>query len=404
VILQLALGIITAIGGFLDAGAIATSALAGALFGYQLIWAVLLGTFCVILLVEMSGRLAAVSHHTVADAIRERLGFRYFAIPLTAEIFQDVLVLAAEIGGIAVALHLATGFDYRIFVPLVALLLWSLLWFGNFSVIENGVSFLGLVALCYVVGPFIVGTPWAEVARGALPSLPSGDGIQYWLLAVSMIGSVLEPFLMNFYASGAVEEKWTVKYLGMNRAIAVLGMSFGAVISVGIVIMSALTLGPRGIQVDSFEQVVLSLVSPFGEWGLSLFVATLGIACLGAASDISLNIAYAVSQGFGWNWSENLKPHQDARFAAIYTLAIPVAMLIVLFFDPLKLTMLAMALNAVIAPLIVFPLLILMNDKMYLREYTNGPIANALVAIVVVLACIFGLVALPLEMMGGGGG
>jgi Mn2+/Fe2+ NRAMP family transporter len=404
VILQLALGIITAIGGFLDAGAIATSALAGALFGYQLIWAVVLGTFCVILLVEMSGRLAAVSHHTVADAVRERLGFRYFAIPLTAEVLQDVLVLAAEIGGIAVALHLATGFDYRIFVPLVALLLWSLLWFGNFSLIENGVSFLGLAALCYVAAPFVVGTPWLEAARGVLPSLPSRDPVQYWLLAVSMIGSVLEPFLMNFYASGAVEEKWTVKYLPMNRAIAILGMSFGAAISVGIVIMSALTLGPRGIQVDSFEQVVLSLVSPFGEWGLSLFVATLGIACLGAASDISLNIAYAVSQGFGWNWSQNLKPQQDARFAAVYTLAIPAAMLVVLFFDPLKLTMLAMALNAVIAPLIVFPLLILMNDKMYLREYTNGPIANTLVAVVVVLACIFGIVALPLEMIGGGGG
>jgi Mn2+/Fe2+ NRAMP family transporter len=403
-ILQLALGIITAIGGFLDAGAIATSALAGALFGFQLIWAVILGTFCVILLTEMSGRLAAVSHHTVADAVRERLGFPYFAVPLTTEIVQDVLVLSAEIGGLAVALHLATGFEYRLFVPLVALFLWSLLWFGNFSVIENAVSFLGLIALCYVVGPFVVGTPWLEAARGALPSLPSHEPIQYWLLAVSMIGSVLEPFLMNFYASGAVEEQWTVKHLPLNRGIAVLGMSFGAAISIGIVIMSALTLGPRGIRIDSFEQAVLSLVAPFGEWGLSLFVATLGIACLGAASDLSLNIGYVVSQGFGWNWSENLKPHQDARFAAAYTLAIPAAALVVLFFDPLKLTMLAMALNAVIAPLIVFPLLILMNDKMYLRQYTNGRIANTLVAIVVVLACVVGIVALPLEMIGGGGG
>src|SRR4030095_15477844 len=104
-ILQLALGIITAIGGFLDAGAIATSALAGALFGFQLLWVVLLGTFCVILRTEMSGRLAAVSHHTVADAVRERLGFRYFAIPLVIELLQDVLVLSAGIGGIAAGLH-----------------------------------------------------------------------------------------------------------------------------------------------------------------------------------------------------------------------------------------------------------------------------------------------------------
>ena len=400
-ILQLALGVITAIGGFLDAGAIATSALAGALFGYQLVWAVLLGTFCVILLTEMSGRLAAVSHHTVADAVRERLGFRYFAFPLVTEMAQDVLVLSAEIGGIAVALHLATGFDYRLFIPLVAVFLWGLLWFGNFSVIENGISFIGLVALAFVVGSFIVPPEWNEVARGALPSLPHKEPTQYWLLAVSLIGSVLEPFLLNFYASGAVEEKWTVKSLGMNRAIALLGMSFGAVISIGIIILAALALGPRGIHVDSFEQAVLTLVAPFGEWGLSLFVLSLGIACLGAASDLSLNMSYAVSQAFGWNWSENLKPHEDARFALVYTVAIPLASLVVFFFDPLRVTMLAMALNAVIAPLIVFPLLILMNDKAYLREYTNGPIANVLVAVIIVLASVLGLVAIPLEVLGG---
>ena len=99
-ILQLALGILTAIGGFIDVGAIATTALAGALFGYQLLWAVLLGTLCVILLTEMCGRLAAVSHHTVADAVRERLGIRYFALPLCLEVIVDTMVLGAEIGGI----------------------------------------------------------------------------------------------------------------------------------------------------------------------------------------------------------------------------------------------------------------------------------------------------------------
>jgi Mn2+/Fe2+ NRAMP family transporter len=212
---------------------------------------------------------------------------------------------------------------------------------------------------------------------------------------------VLEPFLLNFYASGAVEEKWTVKYLGMNRAIAVLGMAFGAVISVGIVVLAALALGPRGIHVDSYEQAVLTLVAPFGEWGLSLFVLSLGIACLGAASDISLNMAYAVSQGFGWNWSENLKPHEDARFACVYTIAIPLAAILIAFFDPLKVTMVAMALNAVVAPLIVFPLLIVMNDKAYLRDHTNGPIMNTLVIVVTVVACVLGLVAIPLEVLGG---
>jgi hypothetical protein len=83
---EIALGIVTSIGGFLDVGAIATAAEAGSTFEFQLIWTIVLGTICVIALVEMSGRLAAVSKHTLADAVRERLGFNFFIFPLIAEI------------------------------------------------------------------------------------------------------------------------------------------------------------------------------------------------------------------------------------------------------------------------------------------------------------------------------
>lgn len=401
-ILQLALGIITAIGGFIDVGAIATTALAGAQFGFQLLWALVVATICVILLTEMCGRLAAVSHHTLADAIRERLGFPYFAIPLVTEIAVDTLVLAAEIGGMAVAVHLVSGYDFRLFIPAVTLMLWGLLWFGNFSIIENGVSFLGLVGLAFVVGMFYVRVPWGEAARGAIPTLPMDHPARYWFLAISIVGSVLQPFLLNFYSSGAVEDKWTVKDLSMNRVVSGLGMSFGGIIGVGILVLGAVVLAPRGIHADSFEQATLTLVQPFGRWGLPLFAGSLFIACLGAALDVSLNLAYVVSQGFGWNWSENLKPHEDARFATVYTLVIPVAAaIVVLMNDPLKLTMVSMALNAVVAPLVVFPLLILMNDRTYLRDHTNSIVGNVLVSVVIAVACIVAVVAIPLEVLGG---
>lgn len=400
--LQIALGIITAIGGFIDVGAIATTALAGAQFGYQLLWAVVVATACVILLTEMCGRLAAVSHHTVADAIRERLGFPYFAIPLLTEIGVDLLVLAAEVGGIAMALHLVTGYDFRLFVPVVMLLLWGLLWFGTFSIIENGVSFLGLVALAFVAGMFYVHTPWLQAARGAIPSLPVDHPARYWFLAISIVGSVLQPFLLNFYSSGAVEDKWTVKDLPMNRVVSGLGMSFGGVIGVGILVLGGVVLAPRGIHADTFEQATLTLVAPFGRWGLPLFAASLGVACLGAALDVSLNLAYVVSQGLGWNWSENLAPHDDARFALVYTLAVPVsALIVILMNDPLKLTMLSMALNAVVAPLVVFPLLILMNDRAYLKDHRNSVAGNVFVSAVIALACAVAVVAIPLEVVGG---
>src|SRR3982751_5652838 len=97
-IIQVSLGVVTSVGGFLEVGSIATAAQAGAIFGFQLIWPIVLGTLCLIFLIEMSGRMAAVSHHPLPSAIRERFGFHYFCVPLLAETVIDLLVLASEIG------------------------------------------------------------------------------------------------------------------------------------------------------------------------------------------------------------------------------------------------------------------------------------------------------------------
>src|SRR5438309_7963068 len=110
---EIALGIATSVGGFLDVGSIATSAQAGAKFRFQLLWAVALGTLCLIFLTEMSGRLAAVSKHTVTDALRERFGATTFIVILIGVGASSLLVLGAEIGGTALALQLATGINFQ---------------------------------------------------------------------------------------------------------------------------------------------------------------------------------------------------------------------------------------------------------------------------------------------------
>src|SRR4051812_17926382 len=148
---EIAMGIITSIGGFLEVGSIATSAQAGALFAFQLVWPIVLGTICVIFLIEMSGRLAAISHHPLPSAVRKRLGFNYYIIPLIAGTVVDLLVLASEIGGASVGLQLMTGISFQWWAPLVALMAWALLWYGNFETIEYGVSLLGLITLVFVV-------------------------------------------------------------------------------------------------------------------------------------------------------------------------------------------------------------------------------------------------------------
>ncbi|MVA37770.1 Nramp family divalent metal transporter [Agrobacterium vitis] len=402
-LLQISLGIVTSVGGFLETGLIATSAQAGAAFGFQLIWAVILGTICLIFLVEMSGRFAIASHYTIADGIRDRFGSNMFVVMLAVTIVVNLMVLAAEIGGVSLALQFLTGWSFQWWAIPVAFAVWLLLWRGTFGMIEDGVSFLGLLALSIVIAMFVMGPPWAEVAKGALPTLPDKNALHYAFIAVGILGAVISPYLFFFYSSGAIEEKWDKSYFGINKAIATLGMSFGAIISVSIIVLAAMIYPAHGIEdIEGYEQIAMILTPAFGGWGLYLFAGSLMITCFGAALEVSLAQSYLVAQGFGWNWSESARPKTDPAFSLVYTLSIIVAVVpIALGLDPLQVTIFSMAITAVSLPFGVVPFLFLMNDRKYVGDHVNGPIGNAVVVFVIGLAFLFAVVTIPLQIWGG---
>lgn len=402
-LLDVALGIVTSIGGYLDAGTIATAAAAGALFGFDLLWTIPLGSVCAIFLVEMSGRLAAVSKHTLRDAMRERLGFDFFVTTLVLAVLLDLSVLAAELGGMAIALQLLTGVAFRWWAIPVALLVWVILWKGTFSLIENGIALLGLVTVVFLVGAWKLHPELGQLAAGLLPSGGGEDRARYWFVAVAILGSLISPYLFYFYSSGAVEDEWDESYLGVNRVIASVGMAFGGLIAMGVLIAAALVFHPRGIGMERYEQAPLMLVQPLGRVGFYLFAASLGIACLGAALELALALAYDFAQGLGWRWGENERPRDASRFALAYTLAIAVAMIpIALGADPLKVTIISMVATAVVLPFIVVPFLALMNDVSYVGEHGNGKLSNVVVLVVIVIAFALAVVSIPLQLLGGG--
>jgi Mn2+/Fe2+ NRAMP family transporter len=398
---KVGLGILTSIGGYLEAGSIGTALQAGAAFRYGLLWALALGTICIIFLTEMTGRLAAVSHHTVVAAMRKRFGISFQIYPLTAQMIVDLLVLAAEVAGAALALEMLTGISMRVWAIPVALVIWALLWFATFSTIENGVAALGLVTLCFVVAAIRLQPDWAAAARHLVPRPAESDPMHYAYLAVGILGATISPYLVTFYSSGAVEEKWTSKELVPNRIVAGLGMGFGSLVAMSVLIVAALVLAPRGIRPETYQDAALVLTPALGRWGPTLFWVSLGIGCVGAALELALDFAYIVAQTFGWEWGEDQPPSADARFALTYSAAVAIAALPALIgLDPLALTMFSMAITVLALPLVVGPLVVIMNDKTYLRSHTNGPIANAAVVAIVVLAFVLAAVAIPVQLMG----
>ena len=403
-VLSIALGILTATGGFLDAGAISTAGAAGANFGLGLVWAMLLGTFAVMMLVEMSGRLAAVSGKTYADAIRERFGFKFYLLPLGSDLLANVFLLAADIGGMAIALSLLTGANWHTLVPLTALIVWLLVWRAPFGLIENGPSLLGLVTVSFVVAVFALGGPSADLVETLTrPRVPEGDLAEYLFLAAAILGAVASPYLLFFYSSGAREERWSRRSLGVNRITAVLGMGFGSVSAIALIVLSAIVLGPLDIAGGTLNEIGLGMSAALGSVGGVLFAVGLLAACLGAALEISLSVGYNIAQGFGWEWGETKPVARAARFNLVMTVYLVLGLgAALLGGDPLQLALFGSAFTALILPISLLPFLVVMNDAEYLDDRTNGTAANVALLVVLGIAFVVAVVSMPLLLLSGG--
>ncbi|HSU31281.1 MAG TPA: divalent metal cation transporter [Bryobacteraceae bacterium] len=401
-IFRIALGITTSVGGFLDAGALASTAEAGAQFRFALLWALLIGTVCSIVLMEMAGRLAIVSGHALRDAMHERFGVTFSVPILTIGLVLDVLILGSEIGGASVALQLASGVSFQWWAIPVGVVAWLLIWTRSFGFIEKAVSFAGLITLAFVVSAVRVHPPITGIISGLLPGRPGHNGMTYWYTAVAIIGAIMSPYMFFFYSSGAIEDELREDALGLNRVVSTIGMGFGAIIAAGVLITAAVTLAPAGAQVKTYGDVARMLGPVFGSAGVPLFAACLGIASFGAGVEVSMGAAYAVAQVFGWNWSANSRPREEARFCTTYSVVIVLGTaLVAAGLDPLKLTMFTMAATCLTLPAITFPFLSLMNDEHYVNRHTNGRLANITVIVVVAIAFVLALVSIPLQILGG---
>jgi Mn2+/Fe2+ NRAMP family transporter len=401
-IFNLTLGVVTSIGGFVEVGSISTSAQAGAEFGFALLWAIAVAALILAMLAEMAGRVAILSNRSIAAAVRERFGIHLQMIPLGAELIIDLLLLAAELGGAAIAVKLLTGVGFQWWILPVGVVVWLVLWMGSFTIIEDGVGLLGIITLAFVVSVWHLHPDVRTVASGFVPSVPDHDVTRYAFLAVSIVGATISPYLLNFYASGSIEEELTESDLWINRLTAFLGMGFGSIVAMGALVTAAIVLGPRHIQVASYEQAALMFVPVFGSWAVTLFALALGVGCLGAAIEITLNAGYLLAQSFGWPWGVEKKRRDVSRFVAAFSLVLLLSMGIAASgFDPLRMTLISVALTVVIMPGIVLPFLVLMNEEEYVKRHTSGAIGNGLLAALTIVGAIMAIIVVPLEIFGG---
>ena len=402
-LLGVMLGVLTAIGGFVDIGDLVTNAVVGSRFGVSLAWVVLVGVVGICVFAEMSGRVAAVSGRGTFDLVRERLGPRAGLLNLLGSVAVTLLTFIAEIGGIALAFELVSGVNYLLLVPFAAFAVWLILWRVRFSSMENVFGLAGL-SPGRVRGRGLAARP--RLGRAAAGGVAPGrsrwaKGIPtYWYYAIALFGAAMTPYEVFFFSSGGVEEKWTRKDLRLERTNVFLGFPLGGLLSLSIMVCAALVLLPRGIEVSTLGQVGLPVAVALGKIGIAFALVGFVAATFGAACETGLSVGYSVAQFYGWQWGKFVPPLRASRFHLLILISTLLAVAVLLTtVDPIKVTEYSVVFSAVALPLTYFPILVVANDPDYMGVSVNGRLANALGMVYLVILTVASLAALPLMLI-----
>lgn len=400
-VLGLVLGVMTAIGGFVDIGDIVTAGVVGSRFGLSLLWVLALGTFCICVFAEMSGRVAAVSGRPTFDLVRERFGPRVGLLNLLGSMGVTVLTFCAEIGGVALALQLATSVNRYLWIPVVAAALWLVFWRVKFSALEDTFGLGGLALVVFAVAAWQLSPDWSQLWHQAShAAMPRPEGIPtYWYYAVAIFGATMTPYEVFFFSSGGVEEGWTEKNIPIMRGNVFLGFPLGALLSAAITAVAAIVFLPRSIEVAELSQTVLPVGMALGKIGIAIALLGLFAATFGAACETGLSVGYSLSQYLGWQWGKYVEPMRAARFhTVLLVLCILGAGLLLTTVDPVMVTEYSVIFSAIALPLTYLPILIVANDRTYMGDRANGWLANTLGTAVLVPVLVASAAAIPLML------
>lgn len=382
---------------FIGPGTVTTCTIAGAGFGYSLLWALVFSILATLVLQEMSARLGLIGQVGLGDAMRNE--FKHAA----GRILSIVIVIVAiaignaayETGNIvggAMGLEEISGigsikignFSFLFWGPVIGLIAFCLLISASYRVIEKGLIVLViLMSITFISTAIIVKPDPLNIAKGLLPSLPEGSV----LTIMGLIGTTVVPYNLFLHAS-AVKQRWKDPgKLSLVRSDSIISIGAGGLISIAIVITSAAAFfGTSGI-VSNAADIAQQLTPLLGR--TSGIFLSLGLLSAGVSSAITapLAAAYASSEILGWK-----ADMKSPKFRAVW---ISVLLTGIIFsaigMKPVKAIFVAQITNGILLPFIAFFLLRVMNNKSLLKSNSNGPIANILGVLVLLVATVLGI-------------
>jgi NRAMP (natural resistance-associated macrophage protein)-like metal ion transporter len=385
-----------------DAGGITTYSIAGADYGYTLLWTLIPVTIVLIVVQEMVARMGVVTGKGLADLIRENYGVRATFYLMIALLITDLGNTTAEFAGWAASMEIF-GISKYISVPIGAWFVWWLVVKGTYRFVEKIFLFACLIYFTYIVSGILARPPWGEILQQTIvPTFSLDPG--YLAMLIGLIGTTITPWMQFYLQSAVVDKGIKIEQYQASRWDVIVGCILTDVVAFFIIVTCAATLFKQGIHIDTAADATRALAPLAGKYASALFAVGLANASLFAASILPLATSYYICEGFGWETGVD-KTFRDApQFYWLYTGLVIVGALLILLPDAhlIFIMFISQVVNGLMLPFVLIFMLLLINKKELMGAYVNSRLFNviawtgAVIMIALTLMLVLSIVSPPL--------
>jgi Mn2+/Fe2+ NRAMP family transporter len=359
-----------------DASGITTYSVAGARFGYGLLWTLLPTTIALVVIQETIARMGVITGKGLSDLIRENFGIKAAFFMMLGLFVANFGNTVANLAGWAASMEIL-GFSKFVMVPVGAISIWILVTKGSYRFVEKILLFACLLYFGYVISGFMAKPDWVPVLKSAvIPQMRWSA--EYVVLSIAIIGTTITPW-MQFYLQSSIAEKGIKKeQYKASRLDVIIGCFITDIVSFFIIVTCGALLFPHGIRINEASEAALALKPLAGEYAYLVFSICLANASLLGAIIVPLATAYYVCEAMGWEAGINKTFKEAPQFMWIYTMTIALASLVILIPGaPLVFLMvLSAVINGLLLPFVLVFALLLVNNRKLMGEYTNSRAYN----------------------------
>lgn len=355
-----------------DAGGITTYSLAGARYGYGLLWVMIPTTIALVVIQEMCARMGAVTGKGLSDLIRESFGVKVTFYVMIALLLTNMGNSVSEFAGIAASLEIF-GISKYISVPISAVLVWLLVVKGSYKVVEKVFLVACMVYIAYPIAAFMAGPQWSTILKATVvPTFQADSG--YLITMIGVVGTTIAPWMQFYQQSAVVEKGITIDQYSFSRLDVIVGCLMAIVVAFFIVVACASTIHMQGLKVETAADAAIALKPLVGNYASTLFAFGLFNASLFAACILPLSTSYYICEGMGWESGIDKDFRKAPQFFWLFTIIIIISALTILAPNAPLITImfLSQVVNGAVLPFVLIFMLLLINDKKLMGNYTNG--------------------------------